>query len=35
MLQPEQAGDKKRRRRKPRRKPETADEPAVASEPTA
>ena len=35
MLQPEQAGDKKRRRRKPRRKPETADEPAVASEPAA
>ena len=35
MLQPEQAGDKKRRRRKPRRKPETADEQAVASEPTA
>ena len=35
MLQPEQAGDKKRRRRKPRKKPETADEPAVASEPTA
>src|SRR3989338_2320986 len=35
MLQPEQAGDKKRRRRKPRKKPETADEPAVAREPTA
>jgi poly(A) polymerase len=35
MLQPEQAGDKKRRRRKPRKKPETANEPAAASEPTA
>jgi poly(A) polymerase len=35
MLQPEQAGDKKRRRRKPRKKPETANEPTVASEPTA
>ncbi len=34
MLQPEQAGDKKRRRRKPRKKTETANEPAVASEPT-
>ncbi len=35
MLQPEQAGEKKRRRRKPRKKPEAANVPAVASEPAA
>ncbi|MBI5627104.1 MAG: polynucleotide adenylyltransferase PcnB [Nitrosomonadales bacterium] len=29
MLQPEQAGDKKRRRRKPRKKPTVANEPAA------